>query len=117
MLGHRAAKSGGDASPQTISLENFGWCGDKLYAMVIDSIRLLNHTVPFKPYEIQMTGGKCYLVPHPDFILVAPRGSFVIVVDKKDRPHHLNALLIERASPLNGHQRKRRKRSSRSGPK
>jgi hypothetical protein len=82
--------------------------------MVLDSIREFNHAVPFKPYEIQMAGGKYYLVPHPDFILVAPRGSFVIVVDKKDRPHHLNALLIERASPLNGHRRKKRRRPSRA---
>jgi len=68
--------------------------------------------VPFKPYEIRMAGGERYSVPHPDFIFVSPRGSFVIVMDRKDRPHHLNALLIERASPLNGHQRKSRKRSS-----
>jgi hypothetical protein len=79
--------------------------------MVVDSIREFNHTVPFQPYEIRMAGGECYRVPHPDFILVSQRDSFVIVIDQSDRPHHLNALLIERASPLNGHRRKPRKRS------
>lgn len=103
----------GNPQLHTNSLESSGPRGDILLAMVIESIREFNQAVPFKPYEIRMAGGECYLVPHPDFILVAPRGSFVIVVDLKDRPHHLNALLIERASPLNGHQRrKRRKRSS-----
>jgi hypothetical protein len=48
-------------------------------------------------------------VPHPDFIVVSPKGSFVIVVDSKERPHHLNSLLIERASPLNGQRRRRRR--------
>jgi len=53
-----------------------------------------------------------YDVPHPDFISISPRGSFVVVIDAKERPHHLNALLIERASLLNGQKRRRaRKRS------
>jgi hypothetical protein len=81
--------------------------------MVISSIREFNRAVPFKPYEIRMVSGERYSVPHPDFILVSPRGSFVIVTDKTERPQHLNALLIERASPLNGHRRhKSGKRSS-----
>ena len=80
--------------------------------MVIDSIREFNRAVPFTPYEIHMASGERHSVPHPDFILVSPRGNYVIIVDAKDRPHHLNALLIERASPLNGHRpRKTRKRA------
>ncbi len=74
--------------------------------MAIESIRGFNRAVPFVPYEIHMASGERYTVPHPDFILVSPRGNFVVVVDAKDRPHHLNALLIERASLLNGHRRR-----------
>ena len=83
--------------------------------MVIDSIRKFNHAVPFVPYEIRIASGETYEVPHPDFILVSPRGSYVVVVDPKDpreAPNHINALLIERASVLNGQERRRaRKRS------
>jgi hypothetical protein len=47
--------------------------------------------------------------------MVSPRGSFVIVFDPKDPkdiPHHISALLIERASLLNNQKpRKPRKRS------
>jgi len=78
--------------------------------MVIESIRGFNRAVPFTPYEIHMASGERYPVPHPDFILVSPRGNYVIVVDAKERPHHLNAVLIERASPLNGNRRKNGKR-------
>ena len=53
-----------------------------------------------------MVSGEHYVVPHPDFILVAPKGSYVIVTDAKERPHHLNAILIERVSPLNGSRRR-----------
>jgi hypothetical protein len=80
--------------------------------MVIESIREFNRAIPFEPYEICMAGGERYIVPHPDFILVSPKGSFVIVTDAKERPHHLNALLIERASPLSRRRRRPRKRAS-----
>src|SRR5688572_23480890 len=80
---------------------------DYRFSMVIESIREFNRAVPFVPYEIHMASGACYSVPQPDFILVSPRGHYVIVVDTKERPHHLNALLIERASLLNGHRRRK----------
>jgi hypothetical protein len=81
-------------------------------SMVIESIREFNRTVPFKPYEIRMASGERYVVPHPDFVSIARRGSFIVVIDKNDRPHHLSALLIERASPLNGNHRSRGKKAS-----
>ena len=81
--------------------------------MLIQTIRELNNRVPFEPYEIHTVSGENYPVPHPDFIFVAPRGSFVLLVDAKDRPHHLSALLIERVSPVrrNGGRRKAKKRA------
>jgi hypothetical protein len=45
-----------------------------------------------------------------EFNRAVPRGSFVIVFDPHDRketPHHISALLIERASLLNSHKRGR----------
>jgi len=80
--------------------------------MVIESIREFNRAVPFKPYEIRMASGENYAVPHPDFAIVSPRGSMVIVFGPNEHPYHLSALLIESASPLNGrHRRKPRKPS------
>lgn len=70
--------------------------------VVIQSIREFNRAVPFVPYEIHMASGETYEVPHPDFISISPRGSYVIIIDAEERPHHLNALLIDQASPLNG---------------
>jgi hypothetical protein len=82
--------------------------------VVIESIRKFNHAVPFVPYEIRTVRGETYEVPHPDFILVPPKRSYVVVIDPKDpkeAPNHISAL-IERATPLDGHtQRKTRKRS------
>ena len=73
--------------------------------MIIEPIRELNRAVPFQPYEIRMASGERHRVPHPDFVLISPRGTYVIVVDAKERPHHLSTLLIEKAVVLNGHTR------------
>jgi hypothetical protein len=66
-------------------------------------------------YEIRTVSGETYDVSHPDFILVPPKGSYVVVIDPKDpkeAPNHISALLIERAAPLDGQQRRKtRKRS------
>ena len=62
--------------------------------MLIQTIREMNNQVPFAPYEIHLVSGERFPVPHRDFIFVSPRGNFVLLVDAKDRPHHLSALLI-----------------------
>jgi hypothetical protein len=76
--------------------------------MVIKSIREFNNAVPFQPYEIRTVSGETFTVPHPDFILVSPKGSFVVIVDQNERPHHLSSILIERASPLAAKQPRKR---------
>ena len=79
--------------------------------MIFESIRTFNHAVPFQPYEIRMASGERHRVPHPDFISISPKGSFVVIIDAKERPHHLSTLLIEEAVSANGHARhKARKR-------
>ena len=60
--------------------------------MVLEAIRAFNDATPFRPYEIRMTSGERHRVPHPDFISISPRGSLVIIIDAKDRPHHLSTL-------------------------
>jgi hypothetical protein len=75
--------------------------------VVIQSIREFNRTVPFVTYEIHTASGERHEVLHPDFIFISPKGSFVVIIDAKERPHQLNALLIERASLLNGQRRRK----------
>jgi hypothetical protein len=81
------------------------------FFVVIASIREFNRAVPFKPYEIRMASGERYVVPHQDDASVSPRGSFVIVFGKNEVPHHLSSILIESASPLNGHHRRKNRKA------
>jgi hypothetical protein len=69
--------------------------------MIIDAIRDLNRAVPFAAYEIRMTGGERYTIPHFDFIMVPPRGNYVTISDDQGHLHILNALLIEQVAPIN----------------
>ncbi len=77
--------------------------------MVVESIREFNRAVPFKPYEIQMASGQRYEVPHPEFVSISPKGSFVIVFDANEHPYRLSSLLMERVTLLKA----RRQRKSR----
>jgi hypothetical protein len=81
--------------------------------MLINTIGDLNRAVPFQPYEIRTNGGERLMVPHRDFILVAPNGGWVIVTDEQDRPRHISSILIEEVAPVRN-KRAPRKRKSRS---
>ena len=73
---------------------------------LIEAIREFNRAVPFMPYEIRTNGGERLRVPHPDFILVSPKGAWVIVTDEKEHPRHISSILIKEVEPI-------RKRSAR----
>jgi hypothetical protein len=67
--------------------------------MLAEVIREFNRTVPFQPYEIRTNGGECVRVPHPDFVFVSPKGSWVIVTDENERSRYTSSLLIEEVLP------------------
>ena len=69
-------------------------------AMLIQTIREFNRASPFVPYEIRTNGGERLKVPHPDFILVSPRGGWVIVTDEQDHMRHISSILIEEVAPV-----------------
>jgi len=75
--------------------------------MVIEHIRELNHAVPFRPYVIKLASGATHQVPHPDFVLVAPRGSWVMLTDADDHPHWISSLLIEEVTQRPSKSRKK----------
>ncbi len=71
--------------------------------MVVTSIREFNRAVPFQPYKIQMVSGESFVVPHPDFVMVSPKGSFIIFFEADETPHHLSSLMIESVTRRKGH--------------
>src|SRR5947209_14149381 len=53
-------------------------------------------------------------VPHPDFILVSPRGAWVIVTDEREHPRHISSVLLEEVAPVRKTRQRKRTRRSRS---
>jgi len=80
--------------------------------MPIEAIREFNRAVPFRPYEIRTNGGERLRVPHPDFILVSPKGAWIIVTDEQEHPRHISSILIEEVAPIR--KRPARKRNGKS---
>ena len=78
--------------------------------MLIEAIREFNRAVPFQPYEIRTNGGERLRVPQPDFIMVSPKGAWVIVTDARERPRHISSILIEEVAPVRKAQPKKRTR-------
>ena len=68
--------------------------------MLVESIREFSRATPFVPFEIRTNGGERLRVPHPDFLLIAPRGGWVIITDEEDHVRHISALLIKEVAPL-----------------
>lgn len=61
--------------------------------MISDLIRDYLHAVPFQSFVIQMTDGRIFEVPHPDFAAVSPKGRTVFVY-RGEGGAHLNTVLI-----------------------
>lgn len=67
--------------------------------MITKSLREMWRAAPFVPFDIHMADGRKFPVPHPDFLLISPRGETVILVDDDEVPHSLSPLLIISAAP------------------
>lgn len=80
------------------------------FFMVVEPIREFLKAVPFHPFELHLTDGRKFRVPHPDFVTVSPKGSTVIVFDENEHPHHISSLLIVSANPA----RNRRSKTKRT---
>ena len=75
--------------------------------MLVEAIREFIRASPFVPFEIRTNGGERLRVPHPDFVLIAPRGGWVIVTNDQDHVRHISSLLIEEVAPIRTRIRRR----------
>ena len=77
--------------------------------MTSDQIRNALKAVPFKPFVLKATGGREYVVPHPEFALLSPSGRTMSVVATDDSFAVLDVLMVESINfTPNGRTRRRR---------
>jgi hypothetical protein len=65
--------------------------------MHADEIRKLLHEEPFRPFTIFLAGEKSFMIPHPDFALLTPKGRTLVVShNDKEAVDLLDVSLIAR---------------------
>ena len=71
-------------------------CLGNIGGMLSGTIREHLRTAPFEPFVIQMTDGRRFNVPHPDFAALSPNGVqlFLFRSDSDDAGIALSTLLV-----------------------
>jgi hypothetical protein len=62
--------------------------------MKLEQIRIAHHAAPFLPFTIRMADGRGFLIPHPDFLFLAPDGRTVFVANTDGSVNILDSLLM-----------------------
>jgi len=68
--------------------------------MLADAIREHLRAVPFEPFAIQMTDGRRFEVPHPEFAALNPRGTEFAAFRENGTTAIHSTLLIASIEPL-----------------
>jgi hypothetical protein len=77
--------------------------------VMIEEVRRFKNAVPFRAFEILMVDGRRFSVPHPDFILVPPKGLWVYVTNDDAITEHINIMVIGSIRHAAANGKKRRK--------
>ena len=62
--------------------------------MIVEQLKSVLHSQPFRPFTIHMGDGRAFLVKHPDFIARSPSGRTVIVYGDDESHSILDMLLV-----------------------
>lgn len=46
---------------------------------IVSELRAAHQAVPFRPFQVQMTNGRRFDVPHPDFLQMLPKGTVGVI--------------------------------------
>jgi hypothetical protein len=79
--------------------------------MTIEAVRKLYEATPFRPFVIHLADGRQIPVVHREFIIVAPSGRTLVVMQPDDTLNIIDLLLVtdvELKTASNGSGRKRK---------
>jgi hypothetical protein len=62
--------------------------------MTIERLKELYDTQPFKPFTLHLADGRNIPVHHRDFIMAAPSGRTIVVVQPDDTMNIIDLLLV-----------------------
>lgn len=76
--------------------------------MTSDQIRVALRAEPFTPFELRTTGGRRYLIDHPELAVLSPSGRTVYLFVTPDAAAIIDVLMIESIKFVNNGRRRRR---------
>lgn len=79
--------------------------------MTIEQVRNLYNAQPFQPFIIHLADGRTVPVNHREFMLTAPSGRTVVVMQPDDTLNIIDLLLVthlELKAPANGSGKRRK---------
>ena len=63
--------------------------------MVTDRVREALRTLPFRPFTVEIAGGKRVHVKHPDYAQLAPNGrTLVVFTNDRDAMEIIDVMLV-----------------------
>lgn len=68
--------------------------------MLAETLREHLRATPFEAFLIQMTDGRRFEIPHPEFAAINRKGTELYVVNANDVGIRLNTLLVASLEPL-----------------
>jgi hypothetical protein len=68
--------------------------------MLIEAIRDHLRAAPFEPFVVQMTDGRRFEIPHPEFAALNRKGTEFYVINQNDIGVRLSTLLVASLEPL-----------------
>ena len=76
--------------------------------MTSDQIREALKASPFQPFELLTTGGRRYLVDHPELAILSPNGRTMFVYVTPEAGMFIDVLMIESINFITKGKRRRR---------
>lgn len=62
--------------------------------MLGSTVKEFARATPFVPFVVQMNDGRQFIIEHPDYISISPKGGKLIVYDANENETHLSGLLV-----------------------
>ncbi len=70
--------------------------------MTVEHLRSVRDAKPFVPFVLEITDGRVYRVPHPDYFSISPSGRMVVICNPAGTFSSIDASMIAglRMDPL-----------------
>lgn len=78
--------------------------------MKFEDLKMAHRAEPFKPFDVCLSDGRTYTVPHPDFLFFFPGNQRTVIVASRDGTGAFVNVMLITALDFDGPKKKRSRR-------